>query len=81
VALATARARQDLKQQERAVTELETALTHWKRLADLGGRFNQLPVLHNSIDPFSWASLIPAVAKDIELAKAPLTPLPSSPQN
>ena len=73
VALATARARQDLKQQQRAVTELETALTHWKRLADLGGRFNQLPVLHNSIDPFSWASLIPAVEKDIELAKAPLT--------
>jgi hypothetical protein len=81
VALATARARQDLRQQQRAVTELETALTHWKRLADLGGRFNQLPALHNSIDPFSWASLIPAVAKDIELAKAPLTPLPSSPRN
>lgn len=73
VALATARAKQDLKQQQRAVTELETALTHWKRLADLGGKFNQLPVLHNSIDPFSWASLIPAVEKDIELAKAPLT--------
>ena len=73
VALATARAKQDLKQQQRAVTELETALTHWKRLADLGGRFNQLPVLSNSIDPFSWASLTPAVEKDIELAKAPLT--------
>jgi hypothetical protein len=73
VALATARAKQDLKQQQRAVTELETALTHWKRLADLGGRFNQLPVLSNSIDPFSWASLTPAVEKDIEVAKAPLT--------
>jgi hypothetical protein len=73
VALATARAKQDLKQQQRAVKELEVALTHWKRLADLGGRFNQLPVLHNSIDPFSWASLTPAVEKDIEVAKAPLT--------
>ncbi len=73
VALATARAKQDLKQQQRAVTELQTALTHWKRLADLGGRFNQLPVLHNSIDPFSWASQTPAVEKDIELAKAPLS--------
>ena len=73
VALAKARARRDVKQQQRAVTELETALTHWKRLADLSGRFNQLPVVHNSIDPFSWASLIPAVEKDIELAKAPLT--------
>jgi hypothetical protein len=73
VALATARAKQDLKQQQRAVKELEIALAHWKRLADLGGRFNQLPVLHNSVDPFSWAALTPAVAKDIELAKAPLT--------
>lgn len=79
VALATARAKQDLKQQQRAVRELETALTHWKRLADLGGRFNQLPVLSNSIDPFSWASLTPAVEKDIELAKAPLTPTNSTP--
>jgi hypothetical protein len=74
VALARARAGQDLKQQQLAVKELETALTHWKRLADLGGRFNQLPVLSNSIDPFSWASLTPAVAKDIEIAKAPLAP-------
>jgi hypothetical protein len=72
VALATARATQDLKQQQRAVAELETALTHWKRLADLGGRFNRLPVLSNSTDPFSWAALIPAVERDIELAKAPL---------
>jgi hypothetical protein len=73
VALAKARAEQDLKQQQRAVAELETALTHWKRLADLGGRFNQLPVPSNSEMPFSWASLTPAVEKDIELAKAPLT--------
>jgi len=72
VALATARATQDVKQQQRAVTELETALTHWKRLADLGCRFNRLPVLSNSIDPFSWAALIPAVERDIELAKASL---------
>jgi hypothetical protein len=74
VALATARAKQDLKQQQRAVKELETALAHWKRLADLGGRFNQLPVLHNSMDPFSWASLTAAVEKDIAIAQRPLTP-------
>jgi hypothetical protein len=72
VALATARATQDLKQQQRAVTELETALTHWKRLASLGERFNRLPVLSNSADPFSWAALLPAVERDIELAKASL---------
>jgi hypothetical protein len=73
VALATARANQDLKQQQCAVTELETALVHWKRLADLASRFNQLPVPSNSRAPFSWASLTPAVEKDIELAKAPLS--------
>jgi len=74
VALARARAEQDVKQQRRAVVELEKALAHWKRLAELGARFNQLPVLSNSKAPFSWASLTPAVEKDIELAKAPLTP-------
>lgn len=73
VALATARAKQDVQQQQRAVKELETALAHWKRLAALGARFNRLPVLSNSREPFSWASLTPAVEKDIEDAKAPLT--------
>jgi hypothetical protein len=72
VALATARATQDVKQQQRAVTELERALTHWKRLGSLGERFNRLPVLSNSTDPFSWAALIPAVERDIELARASL---------
>jgi hypothetical protein len=74
VALATARAEQDVKHQQRAVEELEKALGHWKRLAELGARFNQLPVLSSSRLPFSWASLTPAVEKDIELAKAPLAP-------
>ena len=73
VALARARAGQDLKEQRRAVAELEKALVHWKRLAELGAKFNQLPVLSNSSAPFSWASLTPAVEKDIEIAKAPLT--------
>jgi len=72
VALATARTRQDSGQQQRAIAELEKALTHWKQLAELGGRFNQLPVPSNTKDPFSWESLTPAVEQDIELAKAPL---------
>ena len=62
-----------MKQQRRAVAALEKALVHWKRLAELGAKFNQLPVLSNSRAPFSWASLTPAVEKDIEIAKAPLT--------
>ena len=62
------------KQQRVAVAALEKALAHWKRLAELGAKFNKLPVLSNSKEPFSWASLTPAVEKDIELAKAPLAP-------
>jgi hypothetical protein len=73
VALAIARARKDAKQQEAAVTALERALTHWKRLAELGGRYNRLPVISNSREPFSWASLTPAVEKDIETSRKPLT--------
>ena len=66
VALATARAKGDITQQRVAVAALEQALVHWKRLAELGAKFNQLPVLSNSRQPFSWASLTPAVEKDIE---------------
>jgi hypothetical protein len=73
VALATARAKGDVKLQEIAAASLEKALVHWKRLAELGAKFNRLPVLSNTKEPFSWASLTPAVEKDIEIAKAPLT--------
>ena len=73
VALATARAKGDVQQQRVAVAALEKALVHWKRLAELGAKFNQLPVLSNSREPFSWSALTPAVEKDIEIAKAPLT--------
>jgi hypothetical protein len=62
----------DVKHQQRAVEELEKALGHWKRLAELGARFNQSPVLSSSRAPFSWAALTPAAEKGIELAKAPL---------
>ncbi len=74
VALASARATGDAGQQRNAVAALEKALVRWNRLAELGARFNQLPILSNSKQPFSWSSLTPAVEKDIELAKAPLTP-------
>lgn len=72
VALATARATGDAAQQRVAVAALENTLVHWNRLAELGARFNQLPVLSNSKQPFSWASLTPAVENDIQIAKAPL---------
>jgi len=72
VALAKARAKGDTEQQRLAVAELEQALAHWKRLAEVSERFNQLPVPSNWRQPFSWTLLIPAVEKDIETAKAPL---------
>jgi len=73
VALATARAKGDAGQQRVAVAELEKALVHWKRLAELTGKFNQMPVASNWRQPFSWSLLIPDVEKDVEMAKAPLT--------
>lgn len=73
VALATARAKQDPKQQAAAIAALERALVHWQRLAELGGKFNRLPVLSNAKEPFSWAALEPAVERDIALARKSLT--------
>lgn len=72
VALATARAKNDTKQQAAAVAALERALAHWQRLAELGGKFNRLPVLSSAREPFSWASLTPAVERDIEISRKPL---------
>jgi hypothetical protein len=74
VALATARAKSDTVEQQKAVTALEKALADWKRLSELGSKFNQLPIAAYP-GPFSWEALIPAVQKDIELAKAPLPQL------
>jgi hypothetical protein len=73
VALATARAKGDAAQQRAAVAALERALMHWNRLAELGAKFNKLPVLSSSRAPFSWASLTPAVEQDLAVARAPLT--------
>lgn len=72
VALATARVKKDTSQQAVAVRSFEKALIHWKRLAELGEKFNQLPVLSNSKQPFSWTSLTPAVEKDIEIGRKTL---------
>ena len=72
MALAAARAKNDVKQQAIATAALERALVHWKRLAELGAKFNQMPVLSNSREPFSWASLTPAVEKDIHIARKTL---------
>jgi len=69
VALADARARNDATQQQAAVTALQKAAADWKRLAALGAKFNQLPIASSAKEPFSWASLTPAVEKDVEIAR------------
>jgi hypothetical protein len=73
VSLATARARNDASRQQSAIDHLQKGVAHWKRLAELGAKFNQLPVPSNTKEPFSWAALLPDVERDIELAKAPLS--------
>lgn len=72
VALAQARATKDGRKQQEAVLALEKALGHWQRLAELGARFNQLPIPSNSKEPFSWAQLTPAVQRDVVTARAGL---------
>ncbi len=72
VALAEARATKNVAKQQQAVAALERALGHWQRLAKLGARFNKLPVLSNSIEPFAWSELTPAVERDIATARTQL---------
>lgn len=72
VALAQARATKDTEKQKEAVRDLEKALLHWQRLAELGAKFNRSPVTHNAREPFSWSGLIPAVKQDIDIARADL---------
>lgn len=72
VALATARAKQDPAQQIAAIAALERALGHWQSLAELGAKYNRLPVLSSARQPFSWSALTPAVRADIEIARKPL---------
>lgn len=76
VALATARTDGDASQQQSAVAALQKAAEDWKRLAALGAKFNQLPIPSSAQAPFSWQSLLPAVERDIELARAPLPARP-----
>jgi|GEM_PF-2914904 len=77
VALAQARAEGSEEKQAQAVAALERALQHWRKLSMLGEKYNRLPVLSNSKEPFSWAQLTPEVERDIERARAPLaSPVP-----
>lgn len=69
VALAEAKATGSDRAKQEAVDALKRGLVHWKRLAELGERFNQLPIPSNSKEPFSWSQLLPSVEQDIGVAQ------------
>ena len=74
VALATYRATHDAAQQEKAVAELTAAVGFWKALAEAGTRFNKSDVQIQTLAPMSWQRLLPAVERDVEIAKGTATP-------
>lgn len=69
VALAEAKKTGSDRAKQEAVAALQRSLVHWKRLAELGERFNQLPIPSNSKEPFSWSQLLPQVEQDIAVAR------------
>ncbi len=69
VALAEAKTTGSDRAKQEAVAALQRSLVHWKRLAELGERFNQLPIPSNSKEPFSWSQLLPQVEQDIAVAR------------
>lgn len=69
VALAEAKTAGGDRAKQEAVAALQRALVHWKRLAELGERFNQLPIPSNSKEQFSWSQLLTSVEQDIAVAQ------------
>jgi hypothetical protein len=74
VALATYRKNSDKAEQAAAVAHLEKAVGHWRALAEAGTRFNRARVPHNAGELFSWERFLPAVLRDVEIAKGTVTP-------
>lgn len=69
VALATFRRSGDKAEQAAAVAHLERAARHWHDLTAAGTLFNRPRLSHNAGVLFSWASFLPAVERDIEIAR------------
>jgi hypothetical protein len=75
VALATFRRSGNQAEQAAAVAHLEKAAGHWRALMEAGTRFNRPRMSHNAGELFSWTRFLPAVERDIEIARgtAPAT--------
>ena len=69
VALATYRRSGQKAEQASAIAHLKTAAGHWRDLAAAGTRFNRHRMSHNAGELFSWARFLPAVERDIEIAR------------
>jgi hypothetical protein len=69
VALATFRRSGDQAEQATAVSNLEKAATHWRTLMEAGTRFNRHRMPHNAGELFSWERFLPAIERDIEIAR------------
>ena len=69
VALATYRRSGDKAEQAAAVANLERAVDHWRALMEAGTRFNRQRVSHNAGELFSWARFLPAVERDVDIAR------------
>ena len=56
------------------MASLEKAATHWRALMEAGTRFNRQRMSHNAGELFSWARFLPAVERDIEIARGTAKP-------
>jgi hypothetical protein len=73
VALATFRQNGDKAEQTSAVAHLEQALEHWRDLTVAGMKYNVPRMPHNPYELFSWARFLPAVERDIDIARGTAT--------
>lgn len=74
VALAQFRRNGDKAEQAAAVAQLEKAAVFWRELMEAGTRFNRPRMSHNAGELFSWARFLPAVERDIAIARGAVTP-------
>ncbi len=69
VALATFRKNGEPARQTEAIAHLEKAVGHWRELSAATMRFNKPRLPHNAGEVFSWSRFLPAVERDIEIAR------------
>jgi hypothetical protein len=77
VALATFRRSGGMADQAAAVAHLEKALGYWRELIAAGTRFNRPRMSHNAGELFSWERFLPAVERDLAIARGTAKPDPS----